>query len=68
MEKALLVSVDWNGDKNWLISESADELRALAQSSGAKVADEVICSREKPTPKYFIGKGKAEELVCRERV
>jgi len=64
-EKAMLIAVDLRGDANWHVEDAIEELRELAESSGAEVIDEVICKREKPTPAYFIGKGKADEIGLR---
>lgn len=79
-EKALLVTVDLSRsytqgrdkyDKtksNWSAQDCAAELKELANSSGINIASEIICRREKPTPNYFIGKGKALEIakVCQD--
>lgn len=63
MGKAILVTVNLNDKKEWPLEERAEELKELVVSSGARVEAEILCSREKPTPDYFIGKGKLEELV-----
>jgi GTP-binding protein HflX len=39
-----------------------EEFAELAISAGAIVVDELTCSRRKPDSRYFIGKGKLEEL------
>jgi GTP-binding protein HflX len=39
-----------------------NELRALAGTAGAVVADEVLQKRDKPDPGTLIGKGKVEEI------
>ena len=62
MEKAILVTVDLNNRDEWPIEARAAELKELARSSGASVAAEILCRREKPSPDLFIGKGKFEEL------
>jgi GTP-binding protein HflX len=62
MEKAILVTVDLNERGEWPIEARAAELKELARSSGASVAAEILCRREKPSPDLFIGKGKFEEL------
>ncbi len=61
-EKSILVTVDIKGRDNWTAEDSSRELRELASSSGVGVVKELICRRAKPTPSYFIGKGKAEEF------
>ena len=67
MEKAILVTVDLKGKRGWSAGDRAAELRDLARSSGALVGKEIVCSREKPTPDLFIGKGKFNELVSISR-
>jgi len=62
MEKAILVTVDFDDRLEWSIEARAAELKELARSSGASVAAEILCHREKPSPDLFIGKGKFEEL------
>lgn len=62
MEKAILVTVDLHEKGEWPIEDRAVELRELARSSGALVAAEILCNKEKPCPDLFIGKGKFEEL------
>jgi GTP-binding protein HflX len=40
-----------------------DELRSLAETAGATVADEALQARDKPDPGTFIGAGKAEQIA-----
>ena len=35
----------------------------MATSAGAEVVDQLVCARKKPDPRFFIGKGKVEELA-----
>lgn len=63
MEKAILVTVDLNERGEWPLEARVAELRELARSSGASVAAEISCHKEKPSPDLFIGKGKFEELA-----
>lgn len=63
MEKALLVTVDLGTKDGWMPEDTAQELKDLAYSAGVLVEEEIICRREKISPAYFIGKGKAEELA-----
>jgi len=62
MEKAILVTVDMKEKFEWPLEARAAELKELARSSGASVAAEILCRKEKPSPDLFIGKGKFEEL------
>jgi GTPase len=64
MEKALLVSVKLKSDADsWRIEDICAELEELAASTSALVVENVICTCERPTANYFIGKGKVEEVA-----
>jgi GTP-binding protein HflX len=63
MERALLVTVDFGKKEGWTAEEQSSELKELASSRGAKVVKEVIVRRDRPDPRYYIGKGKAEEIA-----
>ncbi|MBT8095224.1 MAG: GTPase HflX [Gammaproteobacteria bacterium] len=39
-----------------------EEFAELARSAGAELVGELVSSRRKPDPRYFIGKGKLDEL------
>ena len=51
-----------------LADDSLAELRRLADTAGVDVVGSITQRRDRPTPQYFIGKGKIEdvELACRE--
>jgi GTP-binding protein HflX len=69
MEKALLVTVRLKHDKdNWSIEDIAEELEELTATCGAQILDNISYLYEKPTPNFFIGRGKTEELamLCQE--
>src|SRR4030042_1395327 len=69
MERALLVTIKLDSEKNsWKIEDMAAELEELAHTCRAEVVNNIWCQRDKPTANFFIGKGKAEELVyiCQE--
>jgi len=69
MEKAILVIADFKKDRNWPAKDDCNELSLLVRSSGLAIAGEVFCRRERPSPDYFLGKGKIEEIAlsCQER-
>ncbi len=70
MERALLVTIKVGSEKNdWQLDDLAQELEELAVSCAAEVVDNIPCLRDKPTPNFFIGKGKAEEIsfLCQEQ-
>lgn len=56
-ERAVLVHLGGQYDQ-----EDLDELRELAYSAGATPVAVVTGKRQSPDPRYFIGKGKLEEL------
>lgn len=58
-ERAILVhaSVDGAPDLN-----DREEFVELATSAGAVIVDEIVSSRRGPDPRYFIGRGKLQEL------
>jgi len=68
MEKTILVTVDLGAKSRWATEDASQELRELARSAGVQVEEEIICHRDKISPAYFIGKGKAEELafICKK--
>ena len=59
-EKAILVHIDLNAD---LQREYITEFQELAVSAGAVVADIVTSKRHAPDAKYFVGRGKADEIA-----
>ncbi len=67
-ERALLVALRLPGNNDHEIEDSLDELTQLLHTAGGVVISRVVQDRPKPTPAYFIGKGKAEQIhtVCQE--
>lgn len=64
-ERAVLVHVDFRATEQ---REDLAELRELAVSARTLPVAVITGARQQPTPKYFIGSGKAEELrACVER-
>ena len=58
-ERVILVHTSAGGAPD--INER-EEFSELATSAGAIIVDELVSSRRNPDPRYFIGKGKLEEL------
>jgi len=50
------------GRAGWHTEEHLDELAELTRSAGVEVIDRAIQKLAEPTPAWFIGRGKAEEL------
>ncbi len=61
-ERAILVGVALRGPVQEA-EESIQELTALATSAGATVVHHVVQRREAIDPRFYIGKGKVEELI-----
>jgi len=59
-ERAILVHLD---TQNPELSEDADEFRALAASAGAETLSFIQFSCQRPSPRFLIGSGKAEQLA-----
>ena len=64
MERALLVTIKLKSEKdNWRLEDVAEELEELTHTSGAEIVDNITCICDKPTPNFFIGRGKTQELA-----
>jgi GTP-binding protein HflX len=61
-EKIVLVGMTTPPDSAEDTEASLDELELLVDTAGADTAARVVQQRAAPDPKYYIGKGKAEEL------
>ncbi|MBQ9274551.1 MAG: GTPase HflX [Succinivibrio sp.] len=59
--RAVLVQLELPDDDS---REDQEELRRLAVSAQAEVVGSVVCKREVPDPRYYIGSGKVEELAA----
>lgn len=59
LERAILVHVDFYHEAD---REELDEFYELVDSAGAEVCDLLTTKRNTPDSKYFVGKGKAEEI------
>ncbi|HVL54213.1 MAG TPA: GTPase HflX, partial [Vitreimonas sp.] len=63
VEKAFLVAVDTGDDAGWTAEESLAELASLAATAGAEVVGAEWQNRRHVDPNWYVGKGKAEELL-----
>ena len=63
VERAFLVAVDTGADDGWTDEESLQELAALAVTAGAEVVGAEWQNRRHVDPNWYLGKGRAEELV-----
>tara|TARA_Y100000590_G_C15746075_1_gene1022075 strand:+ start:7237 stop:8514 length:1278 start_codon:yes stop_codon:yes gene_type:complete len=62
-EKAVLVGVVTAGLSREVVEEHLDELQLLAETAGAKSVGRFTQRVSRINPKFFIGKGKAEQIV-----
>src|SRR5689334_22000474 len=63
VEKAFLVAVDTGSEDGWTAQESLSELANLATTAGADVVGAEWQNRRHVDPNWYVGKGKAEELL-----
>jgi GTP-binding protein HflX len=63
-EKAFLVAVDTGEDAGWSAEDSLTELANLATTAGAVVVGAEWQNRRHIDPNWYVGKGKAEELLA----
>jgi len=61
-DRALLVELDFGQGG---FREKLSELKALASSAGAEIADVVTARRARPDPALFAGRGKVAEIAAR---
>jgi len=59
LERAVLVHVDFRNEAD---REELDEFYELVDSAGAEISTLLTTKRQNPDSKYFVGKGKAEEI------
>src|SRR5919206_4771582 len=64
VEKAFLVAVDTGADVGWTAEDSLAELASLAETAGAEVVGAEWQNRRHVDPNWYVGKGKASELVA----
>jgi GTPase len=62
-ETTLIVGIKKPKDSRIDAEESLDELAALADASGARIAGRIFCEIEKINASTYIGKGKAREIA-----
>lgn len=63
-EQVVLVGVGSRGlNRDWSLADSLEELCHLTRTAGANVVGTVIQKLDAPSPSYYVGKGKIEELV-----
>ncbi|MHB8399865.1 MAG: GTPase HflX [Candidatus Limnocylindrales bacterium] len=63
-ERAFLVAVAADDDSGWTAEDSLAELANLALTAGAEVVGAEWQNRRHVDPNWYVGRGKAEELVA----
>jgi GTP-binding protein HflX len=65
IERAFLVGVGskTSDNNNWSVKDSLQELSYLTKTAGANVVGMLTQNLDAPSPAYYIGKGKIEELI-----
>jgi GTP-binding protein HflX len=63
IERAILVGVIHGKFDGFIIDEHLDEMELLADTAGAEVVGLVTQRLNKINPAYFVGKGKAEQIM-----
>lgn len=61
-EKALLVGVHFPYEEKWEKIDSLEELQNLSKTAGVIVVEKILQNLQRPNPRSFVGKGKAQEL------
>ena len=61
-EVAILIGVKLPNIERWEAEEYINELEQLVNTAGAKVVDKFIQEKDRVDAKYFIGRGKVDEL------
>jgi GTP-binding protein HflX len=67
IEQAFLVAVDTGTADGWTAEDSLAELASLATTAGADVVGAEWQNRRHVDPNWYVGKGKAEDLVAAKR-
>ena len=62
-ERALLVGVIYRNHTQEIIEEHLEELSLLADTAGADIVGRVTQKIQKINPAFYIGKGKADQLM-----
>lgn len=67
-ERVILVGVQLDGANRSEVDDHLGELADLARTAGADVVQQEVIRRNKPTPAFYIGRGRAEGLrsLCQE--
>ena len=62
-EKAVIVTVDKDGEERWPAADKQEELSRLTRSCGVDVEESFVCRCRRIKADLLIGRGKAEEIA-----
>lgn len=62
VERAVLVGAPLRSEDSRTVDEHMEELRRLTDTAGGKVVGQLIQRIDAPTPQFYIGRGKVDEL------
>ena len=68
IEKAILVGAVLGNNNEYSVEEHLDELELLFQAAGGEVVGRVTQKISRINPSFFIGKGKAEQLIQQAKI
>jgi len=68
LEKAILVGAVLGNNNEYSVEEHLDELELLFQTAGGEVVGRVTQKISRINPSFFIGKGKAEQLIQQAKI
>ena len=63
VERAMLVALDTKAYSKEVVEEHLQELQMLANTAGAETILKIVQDRDRFDSAFFIGKGKAEEII-----
>jgi len=66
-DRAVLVGIDRPREGDWDLDEDLAELGRLTDTAGARVVATITQRLERPSPRTFIGQGKADEVAAAAR-
>jgi GTP-binding protein HflX len=61
-ERAVIGALRVPTQRRWEVEESLDELDGLVEAAGGTVVERIVQERPAPTPGYYFGKGKIDEI------
>ncbi len=62
-EQAVIVTIDNSDKRSWPFEERKKEFEKLVSSCGVEISKNIICKIKSITPRFFIGKGKIQEIA-----